>query len=123
MHFWCIMVLMAYTSTFIFALRELDERFHALNTEIAERARAIPGFLGEESWHDDTSGLHTEVYYWASEDALRELVAMDTHGIAKGLSDTWIAEYRVVIAEVRAVYGHPPLGLAHIPAGAPAPSG
>jgi len=117
-----MMVLMTYTSTFIFALRELDERFHALNTEIAERAREIPGFLGEEAWYDDATGLHSEVYYWASEDAVRELVAMDTHGIAKGLSDTWIAEYRVVIAEVRAMYGHATLGLAHIPAGAPAPS-
>ncbi len=117
-----MMMLMTYTSTFIFALRQLDERFQALNTEIAERARAIPGFLGEESWHDDTSGLHSEVYYWASEDALRELVAMDTHGIAKGLSDNWIAEYRVVIAEVRAVYGQTTLGLTHIPPGAPAPS-
>lgn len=117
-----MMVLMTYTSTFIFALRELDDRFHALNDEIAERARSIPGFLGEESWHDVASGLHSEVYYWASEDALRELVGMDTHGIAKGVAENWIAEYRVVIAEVRAVYGHPTLGLTHVPPGAPAPS-
>jgi heme-degrading monooxygenase HmoA len=115
-----MMVLMTVSATFIFALRELDERFHELNDEIAERARAIPGFMGEEAWHDDKTGLHSEVYYWETADALRELIAMDTHGIAKGLADNWIAEYRVVIAEVQSVYGHASLGLTHIPPGAPA---
>ena len=38
-----------YTSTFIFAAKPYDDEFHRLNDEIAERARAIPGFLGEEA--------------------------------------------------------------------------
>jgi heme-degrading monooxygenase HmoA len=114
-----MMVLMTVSATFIFSLRELDERFHELNDEIAQRARAIPGFLGEEAWHDETSGLHSEVYYWETVDALRELIAMETHGIAKWLADKWIAEYRVVIAEVQSVYGSPSLGLTHVPPGAP----
>jgi heme-degrading monooxygenase HmoA len=117
-----MMVRMAISATFIFALSELDDRFHALNDEIAERARRIPGFLGEEAWHDETTGLHSEVYYWQSRDALAQLAALDTHLVAKRDAATWILSYRVVIAEVIAAYGHPTLGLAHIPDGAPAPA-
>ncbi|MCW2288051.1 antibiotic biosynthesis monooxygenase [Leucobacter luti] len=107
---------MKYSSTFIFETGELDEDFDRLNTEIAERARTIPGFLGEEEWHNSDTGLHSEVYYWESLEALRELVSMDTHGVAKLRSGEWIPRYRVVIAEVHTVYGDPTLGLAHVPA-------
>jgi heme-degrading monooxygenase HmoA len=115
-----MMMLMTVSATFIFALRELDERFYELNDEIARRAREIPGFLGEEAWHNEATGLHSEVYYWETADVLRELIAMETHDIAKGLADNWIAEYRVVIAEVQSVYGSPSLGLDHVPPGTPA---
>lgn len=104
-----------FTSTFIFELKDLDPEFHALNDEIAERARRIPGFLGEEAWHNDATGLHSEVYYWNSLDALQQLMAMDTHRVAKGLSGAWIGRYRVVIAEVQATYGDASLGLEHVP--------
>lgn len=104
-----------YSSTFIFELGELDDDFNRLNDEIAERARKIPGFLGEEAWHNEETGLHSEVYYWSSLEALRELVGMDTHGIAKRRNGEWLGEYRVVIAEVRSVYGNPTLGLEHRP--------
>jgi len=107
-----------FSSTFIFEVGELDDAFHRLNDEIAERARAIPGFLGEEEWHNDETGLHAEVYYWSSMEALRELVGMDTHRIAKGRNGEWLGEYRVVISEVQTVYGNPALGLEHVPAGA-----
>ncbi|MFC7766528.1 antibiotic biosynthesis monooxygenase family protein [Leucobacter soli] len=73
----------AFSSTFIFEVGELDHDFHRINDEVAERARSIPGFLGEEAWHDPETGLHAEVYYWESYEALRQLVDMDTHRIAK----------------------------------------
>lgn len=104
-----------FSSTFIFELRSLDDDFDRLDSEIAERARAIPGFLGEETWHNEENGLHAEVYYWSDLDALRELVGMDTHGIAKARSGEWLGEYRVVISEVRSIYGNPTLGLEHRP--------
>ncbi len=104
-----------YTSTFIFETGERDDEFHRLNDEIAERARKIPGFLGEEAWHNEELGLHSEVYYWSSMEALRELVGMDTHRIAKLRSGEWLGAYRVVIAEVRSVYGSDALGLMHTP--------
>ena len=53
-----------YSSTFIFAPKLFDAEFHRLDDEIAQTARAIPGFLGEEAWHNEDTGLHSEVYYW-----------------------------------------------------------
>lgn len=106
-----------YSSTFIFEIKELDEEFHRLDRAISERARQIPGFLGEEHWQNEETGLHSEVYYWSNLEALRQLVSMDTHGTAKSLYDNWLGEYRVVISQVSSVYGSPTLGLEHVPAG------
>lgn len=33
-----------YSSTFIFAVKQLDETFHRLDREIAAAAKAIPGY-------------------------------------------------------------------------------
>lgn len=104
-----------YSSTFIFETKDLTDEFHRIDSEIATRARQIPGFLGEEAWHNEGTGLHAEVYYWADMDALRRLVEMDTHRIAKARSGEWLGEYRVVISEVQSVYGNPVLGLEHRP--------
>lgn len=108
-----------YTSTFLFEAKPYDDDFHRLNDEIAERARAIPGFLGEEAWHNDETGLHAEVYYWETREALQQLIGMDTHREAKRLHDRWIGAYRIVISEVVATYGQPGLGLEHVPATSP----
>ncbi len=104
-----------YSSTFIFEIGTLDSDFHRINDEVAERARRIPGFLGEEAWHNEETGLHAEVYYWADLNALRQLVGMDTHQLAKSRHQEWLGEYRVVISEVQSVYGNPTLGLEHTP--------
>lgn len=104
-----------YSSTFLFELKHVDDHFNRIDSEIAQRAREIPGFLGEEAWHNEESGLHSEVYYWSSLEALQELVSMDTHQLAKRRYGEWLGEYRVVIAEVHSVYGNPTLGLEHAP--------
>lgn len=104
-----------YSSTFIFETKNLTDEFNEIDSEIAERAREIEGFLGEEAWHNEETGLHAEVYYWDSMDSLRELISMDTHQLAKQRYGEWLGEYRVVIAEVQAVYGNPVLGLEHRP--------
>lgn len=104
-----------YTSTFIFEAKPYDDDFHRLNDEIAERARAIPGFLGEEAWHNEQTGLHAEVYYWDSQDAMRQLIGMDTHREAKRQHERWIGAYRIVLGEVLTTYGQAGLGLEHAP--------
>ncbi|RXZ70283.1 antibiotic biosynthesis monooxygenase family protein [Agromyces albus] len=104
-----------YTSTFIFEAKTYDEDFHQLNDTIAERARKIPGFLGEEEWHNPVAGLHSEVYYWESLEALQQLIGMPDHKDAKSQYERWIGAHRVVIAEVLSTYGQPGLGIEHVP--------
>ena len=104
-----------YSSTFIFEVGALDADFHRINDEVAQRARKIPGFLGEEAWHNEETGLHAEVYYWTDMDALRQLIGMDTHRLAKSRFGEWLGEYRVVISEVQSIYGNPALGLEYTP--------
>jgi hypothetical protein len=104
-----------YTSTFIFAAKPYDEDFHRFNDEIAERARAIPGFLGEEEWFNAQTGLHSEVYYWKSLEAMQQLIGMPVHKEAKSLHERWIGPYRVVLGQVLTTYDEPGLGLGHVP--------
>jgi heme-degrading monooxygenase HmoA len=104
-----------YTTTFIFEAKQYDAEFHRRNDTIADRARAIAGFLGEEEWHNEETGLHAEVYYWETREAMLELIGMPEHREAKARHERWIGEYRVVVSQVETVYGIPDLGLQHQP--------
>ena len=53
-----------YSSTFTFATKQFDDEFHRLDAAIAEAAKGINGYLGEESWENTTTGLVSNVYYW-----------------------------------------------------------
>ena len=94
-----------YTATFVFAKKLFDEDFHTLDTTIAEAARALPGYLGEESWENTTTGLVSNVYYWKSLEDLQRLVQHPKHLEAKAGQSKWLAGYQIVIAEVVRVYG------------------
>lgn len=100
-----------YTSTFIFATRQLDDRFHRLDETIATAAKAIPGYLGEEAWENASTGLTSNVYYWASLDALQMLMQHPAHLEAKAAQANWLDGYQVIIAEVLRTYGD--AGFAH----------
>ena len=63
-----------YSSTFIFEAKPFDEAFHRLDQEIAQLAKEIPGYLGEEAWENPSTGLVCNIYYWASLEALLQLV-------------------------------------------------
>lgn len=99
-----------YSSTFIFAKKQFDDAFHALDQAIAEAARAIPGYLGEESWENPATGLVSNVYYWETLDALQALVRHPRHLEAKAGQANWLDGYQVVIAEVIRIYGDDRLG-------------
>lgn len=101
-----------YSSTFIFAKKQFDDDFHRLDQAIAAAARAIPGYLGEESWEDTARGLVCNVYYWESMDALEQLIRHPEHLRAKAGQARWLDGYRVEIAQVLRRYGE----------GLPAPS-
>ncbi len=94
-----------YSSTFIFAKADWDEEFHRLDAEIAQAAKATPGYLGEESWENTATGLISNVYYWESLDALQALMRHPTHLQAKSRQAQWLAGYQVVISQVLRTYG------------------
>ncbi|WP_428852542.1 antibiotic biosynthesis monooxygenase family protein [Imbroritus primus] len=105
-----------YTSTFTFAVGQFDDAFHALDQAIAEAARSIPGYLGEESWENPSTGLVSNVYYWETMESLEALMRHPAHLEAKRQQAQWLNGYHVVIAQVVGSYGdggipHP---LAHL---------
>lgn len=113
-----------YTSTFTFATGEFDDEFHSLDSAIAQIAKSITGYLGEESWENPSTGLISNVYYWENLAALQALVDHPTHIAAKRRQAQWLNGYQVVIAEVVRTYGdggipHP---LAHLASPARDPS-
>ena len=104
-----------YTSTFIFAKKEFDCEFHTLDQAIAAAARAIPGYLGEETWENPSNGLVSNVYYWKTLEALHVQMKDPAHLLAKAGHAKWLDGYRVVIAEVQREYGVKGLGLTAVP--------
>ncbi|MFT3736606.1 MAG: antibiotic biosynthesis monooxygenase [Rhodocyclaceae bacterium] len=94
-----------YSSTFIFARKQYDEEFYRLDGAIAEAAKAIPGYLGEETWENASTGLVSNVYYWESLEALQALMRHPKHLEAKARQDNWLDGYQVVISEVIKTYG------------------
>ncbi|MEM5368498.1 antibiotic biosynthesis monooxygenase [Paraburkholderia azotifigens] len=94
-----------YSSAFIFKAGQYDEEFHRLDQSIADIARAIPGYLREESWENADSGLIQNIYYWESEEALLQLINHPAHLEAKSKQTRWLDGYRVVIAKVVRQYG------------------
>jgi heme-degrading monooxygenase HmoA len=100
-----------FTATFTFAKGDYDAEFFALDDTIAEIARAIPGYRGEETWENATTGLISNVYYWDSMQALQQLMNHPAHREAKAAQARWLKGYQVVIAEVVRSYGDG--GIAH----------
>jgi hypothetical protein len=94
-----------YTATFTFAKGQYDDEFYRLDDLIAKAAKAIPGYLGEETWENATTGLISNVYYCETLEALRELIEHPVHVQAKAAQAKWLAGYQVVIAKVTRAYG------------------
>jgi heme-degrading monooxygenase HmoA len=100
-----------FTSTFTFAKRQYDDEFHALDQVIAEAAKSIPGYLGEEAWENAATGLISNVYYWDSLEALEKLMTHPAHLAAKRQQARWLDGYQIVVARVIGNYGDG--GIAH----------
>jgi heme-degrading monooxygenase HmoA len=94
-----------YSSTFIFAKGQYDDEFHRLDLAIAEAAKSIPGYMGEESWESQVTGLISNVYYWDSLDSLQALMKHPKHLEAKAAQAKWLNGYQVIISEVLRSYG------------------
>jgi len=94
-----------FTATFTFAAGTFDDEFRALDAQIADAAKRIPGYLGEEVWENPTSGLISTVYYWENMQALQALMNHPAHLAAKREQARWLNGYHVVIAQVIGSYG------------------
>ena len=94
-----------YSSTFIFAKGQYDDEFHRLDQFIADTAKSIPGYLGEESWESEATGLISNVYYWDSLESLQALVQHPKHLEAKAAQAKWLDGYQVIISQVLRSYG------------------
>jgi heme-degrading monooxygenase HmoA len=94
-----------YSSTFIFSKGEYDEEFYRLDETIAQAAKSIPGYIGEETWENQSNGLISNVYYWESLESLQNLIKHPAHQEAKKKHERWLNGYQVVIAEVIRTYG------------------
>ncbi len=106
-----------FSATFIFARKQYDDEFHLLDAAIAKAARSTPGYLGEESWENTSTGLVSNVYYWASLEALQGLMQHPRHLQAKARQGQWLDGYQVVISQVVRIYGDGKLKplLPHLP--------
>jgi len=94
-----------YSSTFIFAKKQFDDAFHRLDQMIAQAAKEIPGYLGEEAWENPSTGLISNVYYWDSMAALQALMRHPLHLQAKARQAEWLDGYQVIVSEVIRTYG------------------
>lgn len=94
-----------YTSTFTFKKKQYDDAFYALDEQIVALAKSIPGYLGEESWENATTGQVSNVYYWDSLEALQSLINNPIHQQAKAAQAKWLDGYQVIVAEVLRTYG------------------
>ncbi|MFJ3463449.1 antibiotic biosynthesis monooxygenase family protein [Achromobacter spanius] len=94
-----------FSSTFTFLPGQYDDEFHALDKVIADIARSIPGYLGEEAWENASTGQVSNVYYWSSMEALQQLINHPEHIKAKKAQGQWLRGYQVVIAQVLRAYG------------------
>ena len=94
-----------FQASFIFRPGELDENFHAANDVIAGAAKAIEGYLGEESWASPGTGLRMATYFWETREALDQFAKLASHRAAKQQQGRWYEGYHVIIAETATTYG------------------
>jgi heme-degrading monooxygenase HmoA len=85
--------------------KQYDDEFYRLDQAIAEAAKEIPGYLGEEAWENPTTGLISNVYYWETLEALQSLIQHPRHLEAKAAQSNWLDGYQVVISQVIKTYG------------------
>ncbi len=99
-----------YSVSFIFAERDLDDAFFALDAQIEQAAEQTVGFLGKESWASPDGARRNSVYYWRDLDALKAFSRHPLHLEAKSRYQEWYAGFHVVVAKVLKSYGDGALG-------------
>jgi ribosomal protein S18 acetylase RimI-like enzyme len=99
-----------YSSTFTYIAGEFDDEFYELDNKIAEAARSIVGYLGEETWENKETGKVSNIYFWDSLESLQKLIQDPNHIIAKQKSTKWLESYHVTLSKVAKTYGNKNIG-------------
>lgn len=94
-----------YLASFIFRPGLLDDEFRRINDAVAEAARGIEGYAGEDAWSSDAAGLRMANYYWRTRDALDAFAAQAQHSAAKREQRRWYDGYHVIISKIVTTYG------------------
>ncbi len=90
---------------FIFKEGNLDREFFELDGLIEEAARATDGFVGKDSWEDQSSGRKNSTYYWRDDAALKSFARNPIHLDAKRQYQKWYDGFHVVISRIEKTYG------------------
>jgi len=94
-----------FAASFIFEPGTYDEEFHALDNQIEEFVRTLPGYVRTERWGSDDGKLRNSVYYFTDRDTIAKLARFEPHRVAKKNYAKWYLGYRIEIAEITQVYG------------------
>lgn len=95
-----------YCASFIWQPGSYDAEFHRLNRAIDHLARALPGFLGAESWQSADGSRRCANYYWSDLETLKAFSVHPTHQEAKRQYARWYDSYHIVVSEVIRSYGN-----------------
>jgi ribosomal protein S18 acetylase RimI-like enzyme len=99
-----------YSSTFTYIAKEFDAEFYQLDKKIAEAAKSISGYLGEETWENKETGKVSNIYFWDSLESLQQLIKDPNHIIAKQQPTKWLESYHVTISKIAKTYGNQNIG-------------
>lgn len=94
-----------YTSTFTLAPGPNNDEFQTSMRALAAAAKSVPGYLGEETWENQESGVICITFYWRTMDALQHMAAYQDQLRAAQPGQAWRQGYQVVVAEVVTFYG------------------
>jgi heme-degrading monooxygenase HmoA len=90
---------------FIFKPGTYDDEFNRLDDEIAEYAKSLKGFIGNEAWFSKDGTVKNACYYFESMDAVTQLARFEPHRVAKKENERWYDGYQIVVSEVTSTYG------------------
>ena len=90
---------------FVFEPGIYDENFYTLDNQIAEYAKALPGFISNHTFYSADKKISNAIYYFEDMEAVKQLSRYPVHLLAKEQVDRWYNGYKIVVSEVTSQYG------------------
>ena len=90
---------------FVFEPGNYDDDFHALDDQIAEYAKSLPGFISNHTFYSVDKKISNAIYYFENMEAVKQLASYPQHLSAKEQVNRWYNGYKIVVSEVTSQYG------------------